>query len=266
MNDDRLLREVRSWLVEADPEPPDARASVRQAMASTRRVRRRGRWWPLTILGRTASRATTDQSTKYQPSPIPATTGDHPTVTGRTQFMLSPVKAITAAALVFAIGGVMLIAQPFDQHASVPGATADEVGLVTEEVEPGVERIIRDDAGHDLDEGHPTNRYDMDNVLVAPDGTVWLSSSYLGSDNDVNAYGPLVWALGQPETPQFSVAVFCETDGIGVTCFDPATETETTYLADTTINQLALAPDGTYWAVGSHGVENGGLYHLTFEQ
>ena len=28
-------------------------------------------------------------------------------------------------------------------------------GLVTEEVEPGVERIISDGAGHDLDEIHP---------------------------------------------------------------------------------------------------------------
>ena len=47
-------------------------------------------------------------------------------------------------------------------------------GLVTEEVEPGVERIISDDAGHDLDETHPTYRYDMDDVAVTPDGTVWL--------------------------------------------------------------------------------------------
>ncbi len=180
--------------------------------------------------------------------------------------MFSPANAITAGALVFAIGGVMLIAQPFDQQVSVLGATTDEAGLVTEEVEPGVERIIRDDAGHDLDAKHPTYRYDMDSVLVAPDGTVWLSSSYRDTDNDVNAYGPLVWALGQAGTPQFSFDVFCGTDGYGVTCFDPATETETTYLAGTPINQVALAPDGTYWAVGNHGGENGGLYHITFEQ
>src|SRR5262245_34766923 len=41
-------------------------------------------------------------------------------------------------------------------------------GLVTEEVEPGVERIIRDDAFHDLDDTHPTYRYDMDDVFVTP--------------------------------------------------------------------------------------------------
>jgi len=40
--------------------------------------------------------------------------------------MFSPAKVITAGALVFAIGGVLLIAQPFDQQGgSVPGATTD---------------------------------------------------------------------------------------------------------------------------------------------
>ena len=42
--------------------------------------------------------------------------------------MFSPVKAITAGALVFALGGVLFIAQPFDQQAgSIPGgAQSDE--------------------------------------------------------------------------------------------------------------------------------------------
>ena len=39
--------------------------------------------------------------------------------------MLSPVKAIAAGAIVFAIGGAFLIAQPFDQQAAnVPGGEA----------------------------------------------------------------------------------------------------------------------------------------------
>ncbi len=41
--------------------------------------------------------------------------------------MFSPVKAITAGALAFALSGAFLIAQPFDQQASVPGAEAEEV-------------------------------------------------------------------------------------------------------------------------------------------
>ena len=44
--------------------------------------------------------------------------------------MFSPVKAIAAGALVFAIGGVMLIAQPFEQQGgSVPGAATDAEGM-----------------------------------------------------------------------------------------------------------------------------------------
>jgi hypothetical protein len=39
----------------------------------------------------------------------------------------SPAKAITAGALAFALGGVLLIAQPFDQQGSVPGAETDAV-------------------------------------------------------------------------------------------------------------------------------------------
>jgi hypothetical protein len=74
----------------------------------------------------------------------------------------------------------------------------DALQLVTEEVEPGVERIISDGAGHDLDETHPTNRYDMDGIVIAADGTVWLSSSYHGPDNEANPEEGLVWALGQP--------------------------------------------------------------------
>lgn len=39
--------------------------------------------------------------------------------------MLSPAKAITVGALVFATGGVLLVAQPFAQQGSVPGAIID---------------------------------------------------------------------------------------------------------------------------------------------
>ncbi len=67
-------------------------------------------------------------------------------------------------------------------------------------MEPGVERIISDGAGHDLDATHPKHRYDMDGITVTPDGTVWLASTYSRQDNDANPPGPLVWALGQPGT------------------------------------------------------------------
>ena len=43
--------------------------------------------------------------------------------------MLTPAKAITAGALVFALGGVLLIAQPFDQQEGVPSAATDAVPI-----------------------------------------------------------------------------------------------------------------------------------------
>ncbi len=60
----------------------------------------------------------------WSPS-MPSARGDTPTITGRTRLMLSPVKAIAAGAFVFAIGGAMLIAQPFGQQSSLPGAGSD---------------------------------------------------------------------------------------------------------------------------------------------
>ena len=160
MNDDQLLREVGSWLLDADPAPPDARESVRQAIARTPQVRQRGRRWPLPILGRTAGPPTMDRTTDYQPTPIPATNGHTPTVIGRTQTMFSPAKAITAAALVFGIGSVMLIAQPFDQQGgSVPGAATD-TGPVVPVWVTGTESL-----GPDCkDLGDPTSSTDDDVV------------------------------------------------------------------------------------------------------
>jgi hypothetical protein len=109
----------------------------------------------------------------------------------------------------------------------------------------------------------------MDSVFVAPDGTVWINSSYRDTDNDANPGGGLVWALGQSETSQYSAEQFCfrgafvghsyNEDALGVSCFDPATETDTRYLTSTHINALPAAPDGTFWAVGG----SGGLYHIT---
>ena len=179
----------------------------------------------------------------------------------------SRLSIMTALAVALVAGSAIgVVAQ--DEQAGSPA-------LVTEEVEPGVVRVISDDAGHDLDAKHPTFRYDMDGVFVAPDGTVWLTTSYRDTDNDANPPGALVWALGQPETPQYPADRFCFTgvidngeineDAPGVTCWDPATETETSYLAGTSINAVAPAPDGTWWAVGADGAENGGLYHITPE-
>ena len=136
MNGDQLTPVVRRWLRHTEATPPDARQSARQVMARMPYVRQRSRWWPLPVLGRRTSSAPSTSDREQRFVAIPVTTDRYPTVIGRTQTMLSPVKAITAGALVFAIGGLFLVAQPFDQQGSVPGA---EQGV---ELAPPVEVTI----------------------------------------------------------------------------------------------------------------------------
>ena len=122
-DDDRLLLDVRSWLNDEDVVLPDAEQAGRLVAAElpeTRQLRRTR--WSLPTLTRKNSSPTIDQTTAYQPSPIPATNGHTPTVIGRTTSMLSPAKVITAGAIVAAVGGAFLIAQPFQQQGIVPGA------------------------------------------------------------------------------------------------------------------------------------------------
>jgi len=121
MKDERYWPVLGTWLKDTAAIPPDPQQTARKVserIPETPQVRRR--WW-LPSLRRT----TIPPHSNNQPSPIPATNGYTPAVLGRTQSMLSPVKAITAGALVLAIGGVFLIAQPFQQQGSVPGAATD---------------------------------------------------------------------------------------------------------------------------------------------
>ena len=134
---DPMPPEVRDWMKRTDAEPPDAQRSARQVMTRLPEVRQRSRWWPFPVRYRTpkapTTNTTTNATTEYQPGPIPATNGHTPTVIGRTQSMFSPVKAITAGAIVATLGGVMLISQPFEQQGMRSG---------------GRDRSHRPDVGH----------------------------------------------------------------------------------------------------------------------
>jgi len=117
MNDDRLGQEISDFYHETDIAAPDSKESAREVAARLPQVEqvKRRRWRPIWL-----TRA------NREPSPTPANNGLTPTDIGRTTSMLSPVKAITAGALIFAISGVLLIVQPFGQQAEVaPGAEAE---------------------------------------------------------------------------------------------------------------------------------------------
>jgi hypothetical protein len=104
------------------------------------------------------------------------------------------------------------------------------VDLVTEEVGPGVLRIVSDDAGHDLGERHPSFSYDMDRIAIAPDGTVWLTTTFSRSDNKANPPGPLVWALGVPGSYTLEEGVL------------------------ESLGDMLFLPDGTPLVIGEEGV------------
>ena len=122
---------LHDWLDDTVGQTPDPVEGTRQVMSQVEETSQVGRWLPFTVFHRNAKAKTpTTADTKaYQPGPISATNGQTATITGRTQSMFTPVKAITAGALVFAIGGVLLIAQPFDQQSSVPGAAIDDESM-----------------------------------------------------------------------------------------------------------------------------------------
>jgi hypothetical protein len=131
----------------------------------------------------------------------------------RLHWVLSATKFVVVGAIVALVGGFVVTAlqsqrgredlpqgavTPSQTPSRSPGANGPLAGMVVEEVEPGVVRIIDDGAGHNLDERHPTNRYDMDGIAVGADGSVWLQSTYNGSDNEAHPEtGFLLWTLGR---------------------------------------------------------------------
>jgi hypothetical protein len=111
VKDERFWALLGTWLKDTATSPPDPQQTARKVaerLPQTPQVRRR--WWLPSLRREPAHLTASKERTEYQPTPIPATNGHSATVTGRTQSMFSPVKAITAGALVFALGGVLLIA------------------------------------------------------------------------------------------------------------------------------------------------------------
>jgi len=124
---------LHDWLDATVGPTPDPVQGTREVMSQVEETSQVGRWLPFVLSRGSAqvSAPTASDTTEFQPTPIPASNGHTPTVIGRTQSMLSPAKAITAGALVFALGGAFLIAQPFGQHSSVPGAVEAGVAEIT---------------------------------------------------------------------------------------------------------------------------------------
>jgi hypothetical protein len=116
MSDQQIGPVLGAWFKGMDSTPPEAHQSTRQVMARLPQVRQRGRWWPVSLLQRPAAPAPAMPDTEFQPTPIPATNGRVPTVTGRTMPMFSATKFVIAGVIVALFGGFLLIGQPFEQQ------------------------------------------------------------------------------------------------------------------------------------------------------
>lgn len=128
LNDQEMEAMLRTWLQDAPAGRPDRSRVVGTVIRQLHPIRRRRRrWWPFAVSRRQAMTPTIPPGIPGQPGPIPAAHGRTPTVIGRTRSMLSPVTAITAGALAVALGGVLLVAQPFEQRGSAPAAEGEPV-------------------------------------------------------------------------------------------------------------------------------------------
>ena len=124
----------------------------------------------------------------------------------RFQPMFSATRFVLATAIVALFGGLLLTGvmitprsddtAPAAVTASPSPVTTQDLlsSLVTEEVEPGVFRVLDDGAGHDLVAEPPAG------LTIAPDGSVWLLRA--APDFGVDA----VYELGRDGTFPFSAA------------------------------------------------------------
>ena len=124
---------LRAWMQEAPTEQPDRSrvvSDVVRQLGSKRRRRRR--WWAVPVFHRTASSDPQETPERLFMS-IPVRNDRRPTITGRTQSMFSPASALTAGALVLALGGALLIAQPLDRSGGAPGALTADASMAADD-------------------------------------------------------------------------------------------------------------------------------------
>ena len=161
---------------------------------------------------------------------------------------LNQVTTATSLALASVLAGAAAVA-----------AGSDISTWKTEEVEPGVLRVLDDLAGHDLTERYPVNHRDMDHIAIADDGTVWIAGTASGSDNEL-VDGFMVWPLGMeglwgiddgvPESIdafEFTPDGTLRAVGAGISEFDG------TSWSGTAGSHRVVDPDGTVWFVSIRG-------------
>ena len=251
MNDEQMRPLLKTWFRARSVGPVDVPNGVARVVARLPQTRQRRRWWPLPVFGR--------------PAFLPALNGRQP-ATGSTMF--SALRFIAAAAIVALFGGFLLsgiLTTPQRDEmapAAVTGSpspvTTEELlsGMVTEEVDPGILRVVHDGVRELSNEDLGFPGYSVD---VTPDGSVWVGGGdgeqglfRLGDAStfdDPTAWQPFkevgpdgsLWTIGEEGIYRFdgqAWAAWMDWHDVGL--WD-----------DVTPGGLAIGPDGTAWGVGS---------------
>jgi len=195
-------------------------------------------------------------------SVVPTPTHQQPSwmphiVTGRFPSMFGATKFVVAGVIVALFGGFLVtgILTPQASEESAPAAVADSPSpmttqemlssFVTEEVEPGVHRVLNDGAGHDLVAEPPAG------VTVAPDGSIWLLRASGERRRDVNA----LFELGEDgmhpfeaDGPTSGDDVDLAVDAEGVVWVSIGPQENTLPWGGSLVEGTLASFDGTLWA------------------
>ena len=152
--------------------------------------------------------------------------------------MFSPVKAITAGAIVAALGGVMLISQPFEQRGSVPAAEGEAIAptWVTGNIQP---------VDGSCDRGTVTSDAGVSRSSYECTATWTSSDPRLTGD----AWGPWIEDAYQTDEGAISVgteAHYLQNEGGGWACSSAYVIKGVTPTVPTTDNTLTCHGSGGY--------------------
>jgi hypothetical protein len=205
MNDEQMQALLEVWFDDTDPTPPDSRQTAAQVMARVPDTRQRGRWRPFPSLRRGTQTTAVTDTVEYPSSRIPAGNGHAPTVNGRTQIMFSPAMAVTAGALIFALGGLFLVTQPFAEHEAAVSAmqrTAlrGEQVTVTQACDFEVDPPACTWTSNDPRLTGTLTIGSWNDIYVTgpqqPDSFTWMANSFEGPDGTWSGHVYVMW--GEP--------------------------------------------------------------------
>jgi hypothetical protein len=204
---------------------------------------------------------------------IPTATQSHK---WRFRSMFSATKFVVAGAIVALFGGFLLaglLTQPSEER--LPAAVTDSPspamieallsGMVTEEVEPGVYRVLSDGVGHDLVAEPPVG------LTVGLDGSVWLLRGARLQENeatDIIRLADAAYRLGRAGIHPFEAGtgwllpdLAVTTDGVAWTTVGPKMRSGGSLVSlgppdwtpaswpdgSTTARELEATEDGAVW-------------------